>query len=367
MPWESDYQSVLTSARNRVFTADGIPRQLFGEFIDLFSEALGEINRDAITGRITSDRAESLARQINDILSRLSGDLAGRVTRGVRSTAGIPPQAHREALAQLELDFDPLANITSNFDDVPVRALRAMALRRGLPQYNYRSLLARSTSKSVEAIDEYLFKAVARGISTEEAKRELTALLIGDNPKFQDLLYERDGNLKITQQVWRQIKRGEIDLDVPASTVAEVRSFMVDARRIVRTEIPTAFREAEIISAFESPVVGYLKWQVSGRHYGLPSSPDICTMYHEGDMYGLGSGIFPIRAFPSTPHPNCGCYSSSVMRSPEDWDRPKFTPARPARVTESEFADMFQDKTDNDLARQVDLANNLNALAFDDL
>ena len=95
------------------------------------------------------------------------------------------------------------------------------------------------------------------------------------------------------------------------------------------TEINTAYRESNIISSYQSPVVGFKQWRVSGRHYSLPSTPDVCTMYQESDLFGYGIGIFPILNTPSTPHPFCACRQIDVLRPKNEWGKPKPNTEKP--------------------------------------
>lgn len=54
------------------------------------------------------------------------------------------------------------------------------------------------------------------------------------------------------------------------------------------------------------------KWSLSSRH----PVDDICDMYAEADLYGLGKGVFPKDAAPVNPaHPHCLCHYAPVYRS----------------------------------------------------
>lgn len=54
------------------------------------------------------------------------------------------------------------------------------------------------------------------------------------------------------------------------------------------------------------------KWSLSSRH----PVDDICDMYAEADLYGLGKGVFPKDAAPENPaHPHCLCHYVPVYRS----------------------------------------------------
>lgn len=368
MSWENEYQKTILSARNNLLNRDGYPKALISQFVELYSQVLGQIENDMRTGRITEARAQSLSRSINNLLDRLTDDIAEAVQNGTIQAANVAVDAHRTALANLAESFPTSTALAVTFDGIPEAALQAMAVRRGLPEYNYRSLLGRRLGPTKKAINDYLTQAVARGLSARNASEELVALLIGDNPNFADFI-DRTGNVRLSrsklQKLIKQVNKGEIDLFINTDTIKEVRSLLVDATRIVRTEIPTAYREANLLASIESPVVKLLKWEVSGRHYGLPSSPDVCTIFHESDQFGFGAGVFPIRSLPSTPHPNCGCYQSEIFRGPNEWDDPKIKSPKPKMLRATKFSKMFDSKTETYLDRQIELANTMNKLAFE--
>src|SRR5690606_3258478 len=41
--------------------------------------------------------------------------------------------------------------------------------------------------------------------------------------------------------------------------------------------------------------------------------PDICDLYANQNLYGLGPGGYPPDAVPSTPHPNCLCVRVAIV------------------------------------------------------
>ncbi len=56
----------------------------------------------------------------------------------------------------------------------------------------------------------------------------------------------------------------------------------------------------------------HIKWKLGSRH----PAEDICGMYANADLYGLGKGVFPKDAAPVNPaHPHCLCHYAPVYRS----------------------------------------------------
>lgn len=75
------------------------------------------------------------------------------------------------------------------------------------------------------------------------------------------------------------------------------------AKRLVRTEMATAFHDAQIARAERTPWVTGLRWTLSPTHKG----PDICDK--------LANRVFAPRAqsVPPIPHPNCMCTLTPIM------------------------------------------------------
>lgn len=81
------------------------------------------------------------------------------------------------------------------------------------------------------------------------------------------------------------------------------------AERIARTEGARARYDAFIAQAGEDEDVVAYKWKLGSRH----PAEDICDMYANADLYGLGKGIFPKdKAVPQPAHPHCLCHYAPV-------------------------------------------------------
>lgn len=106
-------------------------------------------------------------------------------------------------------------------------------------------------------------------------------------------------------------KDSEKALERAVKTACEEKSRYV-AERIARTESARAWANGfvERYGADES-VVAY-QWKLASRHPEF----DICNLYAEANLWGLGDGIFPKDKTPSLPaHPHCLCHLAPVYRS----------------------------------------------------
>lgn len=82
------------------------------------------------------------------------------------------------------------------------------------------------------------------------------------------------------------------------------------ARRIARTEMARAYNDGFVAKWANDEDCVAFKWKMSTAHPFC----DICDMYAEADLYGMGPGIFPKDKVPKLPvHPNCMCHLRPVM------------------------------------------------------
>lgn len=81
------------------------------------------------------------------------------------------------------------------------------------------------------------------------------------------------------------------------------------AERIARTELRRAYIDGFLARYDNDPTVVAYKWRMSGAHPVF----DICDVYANADLYGLGKGIYPKDKVPLLPvHPHCICYLMPV-------------------------------------------------------
>ena len=94
-------------------------------------------------------------------------------------------------------------------------------------------------------------------------------------------------------------------------TAVEEKSRYV-AERIARTEAARAWADGFVERYMDNDRVVAFQWRLSSRHPHV----DICDMYAEANLYGLGRGIYPKDATPRLPvHPHCLCHLAPVYAS----------------------------------------------------
>lgn len=94
-------------------------------------------------------------------------------------------------------------------------------------------------------------------------------------------------------------------------TAVEEKSRYV-AERIARTETARAWADGFAEKYMDDDSVVAFQWKLASRHPKF----DICDLYADANLYGLGKGIYPKNATPRLPvHPHCLCHLAPVYRS----------------------------------------------------
>lgn len=84
------------------------------------------------------------------------------------------------------------------------------------------------------------------------------------------------------------------------------------AERIARTEMARAYNDGAMAKYMDDDDIEAVQWKLSSAH----PCYDICDLYANADLYGLGKGIFPKDKVPMLPaHPNCMCHLKPVVVS----------------------------------------------------
>ena len=87
------------------------------------------------------------------------------------------------------------------------------------------------------------------------------------------------------------------------------------AERIARTESARAWADGFIARYETDDTVAAYRWEVSSAH----PCTDVCDMYANVDLWGLGKGIYPKDQCPTLPaHPHCLCYLSPIYEGEVD-------------------------------------------------
>lgn len=352
-----EYRKAVLTARNSVLNERGVPKDAYQGMMQLYARMISDIKTDLGQEVITPERAEQLENLLIRRFNQLGDDLGVLFGRQRRSVAEVAANGHAEAVERAASSAN-VSGLSVSFNGIPDEALETMMLRRGINSRNFQSVIKRGLQNIAPDIDQYLASAVGRGLSGDRAAKELAGILSRGNDDVLSLV--EDGRLT-KSSINKALREGDIDV----MTFNRASKVLNDSRMIMVTEINTAYREADLLSQDRSPIVGASRWVVSGRHYGLRSTPDVCTVYHETDQFGLGAGVFPTRNLPSTPHPYCGCHPEAVIRDVENWGDPPAQVRQPGTLDESDFKSRFDNKTDHHRKKQIEIANKYQRLAYE--
>ena len=92
------------------------------------------------------------------------------------------------------------------------------------------------------------------------------------------------------------------------------------AQRIIRTELSRAYSDGFAAKVMQDDDVVAVRLKLSSRHPVF----DICDLFADADMYGLGKGVYPKDKAPPIPlHPYCMCRLEEVFKWEVDISRQK--------------------------------------------
>ena len=288
-----------------------------------YARMLVDIQADSDTARITDDRADALRASVGERLEQLQGRLSASITEAERDVIREAVRAHRQAADEVASMAGVSIDIGEQWAKVPTRVFEQSLQRRGIAgAETLQSIIRRNIQNAADDIDRAINSAIGRGVSW----RELTTTIADEMARDDAVL----------AQALQEVEASDLPFsksDVPITEVADrlglegddlrrAKSLIYDARRIAVTEINTAYDEADKTSAAVSPVVDLVRWRTSSRHAGLPTSPDICTMFEKRDIHGFGPGLYHPSRCPSHPHPHCMCRVETVLREPQDYGGP---------------------------------------------
>lgn len=113
-------------------------------------------------------------------------------------------------------------------------------------------------------------------------------------------------------------KDSEKALERAVKTAIEEKSRYV-AERIARTEAARAWADGFLARYGDDDSVVAYQWKLASRHPEF----DICDLYAEADLWGLGKGIYPKDKTSMLPvHPHCLCHLAPVYRSELEGKKP---------------------------------------------
>jgi hypothetical protein len=333
--WQDEWLEVILRTRSYTFGPDTIAQKALGELHNLYAALIEELVFTGTDRPMTPTRRRQLRNAILEQLRRLRddavGDLAGRVDATINQTVGL----HQEAFERAAFTVDG-ATANARWGDIPDQTIRNLFVRRGLAGQtltrSFKSLRGWDLGPVATELDRFLARSIALGVDANTTARQYANIIARNDPLVLAALRRRGRDGQRARGILKSVEPNEA-----ARAMKEARDILWRTRMIARSEINNGNTEAHRMSMLGSPVVALVKWRLSGRHAGLPSSPDVCDVVAFRDIHGLGPGIYHIGTCPPQLHPNCGCRRQAILRPPSEWNEPKLQPGAARIVTDTEF------------------------------
>jgi hypothetical protein len=348
MPDPAQYvQNVLNARRGAGALSPAAIATIDGEYLLMLQQIL--LLAETNPGTFHAARAEEVTRSIRAAMREYGSKFDLEAKKYVDRAMELGVNGHLKGL-----DAVDLGSIAAKlgFDKVPGQTLQAIAARRGVGIADaFMTFRTKNVKAVIDRMDSVIFQAIGQGMKSSDFVRSI-AFNLGANLEDQDMrtllsnLGERGSFRAFLNAEQRQALINQF-----GDRLDEAKALLSDARRIGVTEVNTAYFEADRLSAVRSPVVGGVRWNLSGRHDAI-GIVDECDVYASADYYDLGVGIFPAEVCPARPHPYCACWLESVLRPASEWGKekqafvpPKELPAEEIQQLMEERAKMMQART----------------------
>lgn len=328
-PAENAYVRLIQEGR-RLYYSDVLPFAI-DTMVQEYAKLVSAILRDVGTGKLSAERGAVLMKSIADRLDMFTTQTAQVLNEARARALMLAVESH--ASAMIAASTVARVSVAADFGGVAIEAMEMMQARRGLGLANsFKTLINRHVTEVADDVERLIFDGVGRGQSARDLSIDLAKIMAKNDPEVLSLLDRSNGALA---------KAARHGAPVDSRVIQRARSLISDARRIAVTEINTSYFEADRVGNAESPVIKLVRWELSGRHEGLRTSPDVCDYYAYGDLHGFGPGLFHPETVPALPHPYCGCSINPITRPPEEWNDPKLPIPQVTPGTAAELQRIF--------------------------
>jgi hypothetical protein len=175
---------------------------------------------------------------------------------------------------------------------------KAVTRRQSIPKYLQKVIDFARRSDLTKEDEAYLLRMVRR------AQRQVDKLAADGAPN-------RALKSAYSELLTAVSERSEKAMQRAVHTAIEEKSRYI-AERIARTEAARAWADGFVERYGHNESVVAYQWKLSSRHPKF----DICNLYADANLWGLGKGIFPKEETPNLPvHPHCLCHLAPVFSS----------------------------------------------------
>lgn len=252
-------------------------------------------------------------KNIGKIIDSLNKTIETDIKKAIKIYSSDASRVYRDTTKQYLKDAGVEISLKA-YSTIPVEALYNVINRTWGDNLKFSDRVWKNTRHAKNSINLILSAGIARGQSAGSMSKELKRFLV-------------DYKLK-PGETWHDIK----------NSVTKRGSLNYNAKRLAITEINNSYRETQILHSKKSPIVLGLKWNLASSH----PIPDVCDVYAEQDLFGLGAGVYQGGAVPID-HPRGFCFLTDVLRPPEDWKKPKEA-LKPRKLSDKEFNKVLEKK-----------------------
>jgi hypothetical protein len=335
------YLKTLYSARNVIVSSvlSELERRLIFQYLFQISEIAESLER----GTIKLSEVDVLINQIKNSINTFYAKIEPETKKAIIETLDYVERIHTTALKALIADEK--LKVAFSFTGMKTDAFNNMFLKRGLNIVkSYVSVTKRNGSKEmVFQLERAIEESIRSGASWKKTQAEMARILAIGNDSIQEALKQVQDRKTFSIKSFKGLDD---------ETYKGIKTLLFDARRIANTEVLTAIHEGELEAARRNPIIKSIKWTLSGRHNALSSSPDICDVYANADLYKLGAGQFYPDNAPSKPHPNCGCGREFILRPFLEINKPKPAPKAPGTISGLKVEEYLTENV-NDYSRKI--------------
>lgn len=250
---------------------------------------LGLAKKETLTYQVYFDKMNAITELIDSMISEVN--VSTRL--GMRSTTESLTKKYASITREYARGrgFD----LTTSFSAVPLQATKKCIERVWSDGFSFSDRIWRMDSFARDGVNQILTSGIARGQSAVSMSKELRRFLI--DPDIEPGVSWTTGVSK---------------------SVTGKGTIHYNALRLARTEINNAYRETLVTANASNPITLGVRWNLSNSH----PRPDICDVWAESDLYGIGAGVYPPGATPLD-HPGGLCYVTDVLRPQAQWGEQK--------------------------------------------
>jgi len=324
---EPTYNERIVQAREQIL--ERVRSGRLDRVREAIARALAQVQQEAPNGPLTPETAQQLRQQYEAALQQLRSDLVAATEQQRSQAVQEEADAHEEALIAAALAAGLFGSEDEARQQVPPvgqwaprfreRVRLHIQVRRGLSDdMDPEGYITRIVSSVGSEIDSAIGAATGESGGVEEAAQKTASEVardIGAAIADDDLSGALDS-----------VGLGALVDEDSSFDLQSAKQLGSNLRRVISHEVAHVADEAGKTLAALNPAVKYSVWELSARHHTLESSPDVCDVLANADLYGHGEGVYPKSVVPSLPHPHCECRQRVVLKDPSDWfggdDRP---------------------------------------------